>query len=85
MLFDGMLSVATGVGSFRCTIYARAVHMDVAFWKFSNTPTNSVSVAGSMKFLIILHSTCTGPFSGGIDVIGFLLLDFGTRENIHLL
>ena len=30
-----------------------------------------------MKFLIILHSTCTGQFSGGLSVIG--VLDFCLR------
>ena len=28
-----------------------------------------------MKFLIMLHPTCTGPFSGGIDFIGVLYFD----------
>ena len=30
-----------------------------------------------MDFLMILHSTLTGPFYGGVSVIGVLLLDFG--------
>ena len=33
-----------------------------------------------MMFLIIIHITCTGKFSGGISVIGVLLLDFGSRK-----
>ena len=31
-----------------------------------------------MTFLMIINSTCTGPFSGGISVIG--VLDFGLRK-----
>ena len=54
--------------------------MDVPFWKFSTNPPNSASVAGVIKFLVILYSTFTGPFSGGIAVIGVLFLDLGPRK-----
>ena len=36
-----------------------------------------------MTFLIIMHYTCTGPFYMGIACIG--VLDFGPRENVHLI
>ena len=52
--------------------------MYVAFWKFSNNPPSSDSVADSMMFIIILNSTGTSPFPGGIYVI--CVLDFGPRE-----
>ena len=52
--------------------------MDVAFWQFSNNPPSFVSMSDAMKFLIMLHSTCTGPFSGGIACTG--MLDFGPRN-----
>ena len=52
--------------------------MDVAFWQFSNNPPNPASVADAMTFLIMLHSTCTGTFYGGIYCIG--VLDFGPRK-----
>ena len=39
------------------------------------------SVADSTAFLIMLHSSCPGPFSGGIACIG--VLDFGPRKKIH--
>ena len=52
--------------------------MEVTFWKFSNNPPNSDSVADVMTSLMILHSTCTGKFYGGIAVIG--VLDFGPRK-----
>ena len=54
--------------------------MYVAFWQFSRNPPNLDSVADAMAFLMILHSTCTGLFYGGIAVIGVLLLDFGPRK-----
>ena len=47
-------------------------------WKFSNSPPNSAPVADAMKFLMMLHSTCTGPFYWGIYVIGVLY--FGPRK-----
>ena len=52
--------------------------MAVAFWQFSNNPPNSASVADAITFLIILHSTCTGLFSGGIACI--VVLEFGPRK-----
>ena len=55
--------------------------MDVAFWQFSNNFPNYASVDEAITFLIMLHSTCTGEFWGGIDCIG--VLDFGPRKNIH--
>ena len=79
MLFADVLYVATGVGGYWWPIYSKAVFMDVAFWKFSNNPPNSTSVADAITFLIIMHSTCTGPFLGGLDFIG--VLDFVPRKN----
>ena len=52
--------------------------MGVAFCQFSNNPPNLSSVADTMTFIIMLNSTCTGPFSGGIGFIG--VLDSGTRK-----
>ena len=40
MLCVAELSVATGVGGCGWTIYAGVVHMEVVFWKFSNSPPN---------------------------------------------
>ena len=54
--------------------------MDVAFWKISNNPPTSASVADVMKFLMILYSTCTVSFWGDIASIGMLFLDFGPRK-----
>ena len=79
MLFAAVFSVATVVCGCGWTISASSVRMDVYFWNFSINPSYSTSVADSMAFFMILHSTCTGPFSGGIDVIGLLLLDCGLR------
>ena len=80
MLFSAALSVATSVGGCEWLIYTRAVHMNVAFWQFSNNPPNFASVADVMTFLIIMNYTCAGPFYGGFDCI--IVLDFGTRKNI---
>ena len=52
--------------------------MYVYFLKLSNNPTNHTSVADAMTFLMILHYMRMGPFYRGIDVIGVLLLFFGT-------
>ena len=52
--------------------------MAVASWKFSNNPLNSASMADSITFLIMLHSTCTGSFLGFIDCN--CVLDFGPRK-----
>ena len=57
--------------------------MHVAFCQFSNHPHHSSLEADAMTFLVILISTCTGQFSGGVSVIGVLY--FGTREIIRLL
>ena len=62
MLLAAVLSVATGVGGCWWPISARSVIMDLAFWKFPNNPPNSTSVADSITFLIMIHSTCTGKF-----------------------
>ena len=78
MLFATVLFVATGVGGYEWPISARAVRMDVAFWQFSNNPPNSASVADAMTFLMMLHSTCTGPFSGGIAL--FWCVGFWSEE-----
>ena len=78
MLFASVLYVATDVGGCWSPISARAVRMDVNFWKFSDNPPNSASVDDAITLLIILQYTCTGPFSGGIDCIG--VLDFGPRK-----
>ena len=62
IMFDAILSVVAGVGICGCPISARDVLMNVAFWKSSNNPPNSASMADAMPFLIRLNSTCTGPF-----------------------
>ena len=66
---------AIGVGGCWWPISVRSVLMKVAFWKFLNNPPNYASVADSMKFGIMMHSTCIGPFSGGIACIGVLNFD----------
>ena len=43
---------------------------DVAFCNVSNNPPNSNFVADAMIFIIILNSTFTGSFSGGVACIG---------------
>ena len=78
MLFSAILSIDTGVGGCWWTISARNVLVAVAFWKFSDNPPSSASVADAIKFLIILHSTCIGPFSWVVDCIG--VLDFCPRK-----
>ena len=83
MLFSDVLSIATGVGGFWCTISASDVLMEVAFWQFSNNPPNYNSVDDAIAFLIIIHSTCNGPFSGVIACI--VVFDLGPRKNIHRL
>ena len=79
MPFNAVLYVAGGVGGYGWTISAMVILVDVAFWQFSNNPPNSDSVDDAMTFLIMLHSTCTGLFSGGIACIG--VLDFGISKN----
>ena len=83
IIFAALLSIATGVGGCWWPISARAILMDVSFWKFSNNIPNSDTVTEVVTFMIILHSTCTGPFSGGIACIG--LFDFETSKNINLI
>ena len=75
-----MLSVATGIGGCWWPIYTREFRMDGDFWHFKKNPTNYSSVDDAIPFIRILHFTCTGPFPGGIVVIGVLLLDFGQRK-----
>ena len=75
MLFDAVLSVATGVGGCRWPVSDRAICMDVAFRQFSSNPSNSYPMADTIKFLVMLYSTCTGPFYWGIACIS--VLDFG--------
>ena len=75
MLFVAVFYVATVSGGCWWPISDRAVLVDVAFWQFSNNPPNSDYVDFDVTFLIMLHSTCTGPFYGGIYcivVLGFL-------------
>ena len=74
MMFATVFSVATGVGGFMWPISSGAVLIEVAFWQFSNHPPSSASEADSVTFLVMLHSTCTSPFLGGISWIG--VLDF---------
>ena len=74
ILFAVILSVATGVGDCWWTISAISILVEVDFCQFSNNPPNSTSVADDIKFLMMLISTCTGPFSGGISFI--IVLDF---------
>ena len=62
MLFVAVLYVATGVVGYWWPISARAVLMDITFCQFSNNPPNSDSMDDAMTLLIILHSTCIGPF-----------------------
>ena len=83
MQFDAVLSVATGVGRRGWPISTKAVRMDVDFWQFSNNPTNSTYMADVMRFIMIMHSTCTRPFSGDLAFIGVLLLDLGLRKKIY--
>ena len=78
MLFAAVLSVAAVVGGCWFPISDKAVRVEVPFWKFSKKPSNSSSVSNVITFLMMLHSTCTGPFSRGISCIG--LLDFGPRK-----
>ena len=85
MLFDTVLSVATGIDGCEWPISFRAPKMDISFLQFSNSPTNYASVADAMNFLMILHSTCMGPFSRSITLISVLLMDFGTRKKTHLI
>ena len=67
ILFATIFYVATGVGGCRWPIYARDVLIEVAFLQFSNNPPSSDYVSYTMTFLIMLHSTCTVPLSGGIS------------------
>ena len=67
ILFAAVLPVATGVGGCWCPISARAVLTEVTFCRFSNKPPNYASVSDDITFLMMLNSTCTGPFSGRIS------------------
>ena len=77
MLFSAEFSVSTGVGGCWWPISIRDVTVDVDFWQFSNNPPNSASVDDATAFLMMLHSTCTGQFLGGVAY--FVVLDFGSR------
>ena len=57
MMFAAILSVATGVGGCWCLTFAKAVLMEVDFWKISNKRPNSSSVAGAITFLTMTHYT----------------------------
>ena len=83
MLFASVFSIVTGVGGCWWPNYSRDVIVDVTFWDFSNNHQNSASVADAMTFLIMLHSTRTGKFYGGI--VSIVMLDSGPRKNIRLL
>ena len=78
MLFAAVLYVATSVGDYWWTIYDRSVLVAADFWKFSKNLFNYVSAADAITFLIMIHSTCTRLYSGGIDCIS--VLDFGPRK-----
>ena len=78
MVFSDVLSGATVVGCCEWPISDREVGMDVNFWQFSNNPPSFSSVDDAMTFIMILHSTFNGPFTGSIAVIG--VLDFGPRK-----
>ena len=80
VIFTAVLSVSTEVGGCRWPISARAVYVDVAFCQFSSNLSNYDSVADAMDFLIILHSTCTSLFSGGVAIFGVLLIGFGPSK-----
>ena len=85
VIFDAVLSVATGVCGYGWPISSREVYMYVAFYNFTNHPPNSASVDDIMVFFVILYYTCKGMFPGGIAVVGVLLLGFGPKKKIHLL
>ena len=75
ILLVSVLSIANIIGGCWWSISVRDVLVAVAFWQFSNNPPNYTSVDDDITFLIMLHSTCTGTFSGGIDCIS--VLNFG--------
>ena len=81
MIFDAVFSVSTSVGGYEWTISDRTVPMDVCFWQFSDHPPNSASVYDAMTFLMMIHSTCTRLFYGGISVIGVLLMGLGPKKH----
>ena len=72
--FFTVFYVANIVGGCWCPISDRAVIMAFSFW----CPPNSASVSDAITLLIMLHSTCAGPFWGGIDCID--VLDFGPSK-----
>ena len=72
--FFTVFYVANIVGGCWCPISDRAVIMAFSFW----CPPNSASVSDAITLLIMLHSTFTGPFWGGIDCID--VLDFGPSK-----
>ena len=80
MLFADALSIVIGVGGCWWPISDRAILIEVYFWQFSKNPPSSTSVADAIKFLMMMNSTYTGPFSGGISWIG--VLEFGPRKKV---
>ena len=78
MLFGPVFYFINGAGVCDWTITDMVVHMDVAFWKSPNNPTNYASVDDSITFLIMPNSKCTVPISGGINFIG--VVEFGPRK-----
>ena len=78
MLLAAVLSIFAGIGGCWWNVSARADLMAVVFWQFSDHPPNYASVYDAITFLIMLHSTCTGPFGRGIDCTSFL--DFIHRK-----
>ena len=70
MLCVAKLSVATTVGGCGWPVSDRAVHMEVNFGKFSNSPPNSASMIEAMTLRMMIYSTCMGPFSWRIFKIG---------------
>ena len=78
MLLAAVFSISTGVGGCWCPISARAVLVEVAFWQFKKKSPNSTSMADAISFLVMLHSTSTGPLSGAVSCIS--VSDFSPRK-----
>ena len=80
MLFAAVLFFFTCVGGWGWPISVRDILIYFDFYQFSNNLPNSAFVDDAMTFIIMLHSTCTGPFSWEIACIG--VLDFCPRKII---
>ena len=78
MLFANVLSVSTGVGGYWWSMSARAIVVAVAFLVVLKYSSLLFFFDDAMTFLIILYSTFTGPFWGGVYCIG--VLHFGTSK-----